>query len=156
EHSAALVPESTVLLVTDGAVESRGESVDRGLERLRALIDDGRALDTTCDAIARGDARQGPSRDDVAVLAARVAALEERLVTTWQADRSVLGAMRPLLRRWLRKWDASPDDVYDITVAVQEASANAIEHAYAPGRATFDVEARHADGAITVTVRDHG
>ena len=41
---------------------------------------------------------------------------------------------------------APPDDeIYDITVAVQEASANAVEHAYAPGSARFEVEA-HADG----------
>ena len=39
---------------------------------------------------------------------------------------------------------AADDEIYDITVAVQEASANAVEHAYAPGAATFDVEARRA------------
>jgi anti-sigma regulatory factor (Ser/Thr protein kinase) len=64
--------------------------------------------------------------------------------------------MRPLLRRWLGKWGAGPDEIYDITVAVQEASANAIEHAYGPGRATFDVEAVHTAGVITVCVRDRG
>ena len=64
--------------------------------------------------------------------------------------------MRPLLRRWLGKWGAGTDELYDIVVAVQEASANAIEHAYGPGGATFDVEAAYEDGAITVVVRDHG
>jgi anti-sigma regulatory factor (Ser/Thr protein kinase) len=64
--------------------------------------------------------------------------------------------MRPLLRRWLGRWGAQADEIYDITVAVQEASANAIEHAYGPGRATFDVEATHEGGVITVYVRDRG
>ncbi len=41
--------------------------------------------------------------------------------------------MRPLLRRWLARWGAAEDEIYDIIVAVQEASANAVEHAYAPG-----------------------
>jgi anti-sigma regulatory factor (Ser/Thr protein kinase) len=64
--------------------------------------------------------------------------------------------MRPLLRRWLVRWGAGADEVYDITVAVQEASANAIEHAYGPGRATFEMEALHDGGVITVAVRDRG
>ena len=49
--------------------------------------------------------------------------------------------MRPLLRRWLLAHGAGEDEIYDITVAVQEACANAVEHAYAPGAATYDVEA---------------
>ena len=47
--------------------------------------------------------------------------------------------MRPLLRRWLARWGAAEDEIYDIIVAVQEASANAVEHAYAPGAATYEV-----------------
>ena len=64
--------------------------------------------------------------------------------------------MRPLLRRWLRRWGAAEDEIYDIMVAVQEASANAVEHAYAPGTAMFDVEAEHDEGMITVVIRDRG
>jgi anti-sigma regulatory factor (Ser/Thr protein kinase) len=64
--------------------------------------------------------------------------------------------MRPLLRRWLTKWGAGPDEIYDITVAVQEASANAVEHAYAPGNAVFNVNAVHEEGVITVVVHDRG
>jgi anti-sigma regulatory factor (Ser/Thr protein kinase) len=82
--------------------------------------------------------------------------LPERLKTTWPARAETLSGMRPLLRRWLTRWGAGSDEVYDITVAVQEASANAIEHAYGPGRATFDVEAVHDGGVITVAVRDRG
>ena len=48
------------------------------------------------------------------------------------------------------RWGAADDEIYDITVAVQEASANAVEHAYAPGAATFEVEATCDDGVITV------
>ena len=48
------------------------------------------------------------------------------------------------------------DEIYDITVAVQEASANAVEHAYAPGTAVFEVEARPATAWSTFVIRDRG
>jgi anti-sigma regulatory factor (Ser/Thr protein kinase) len=156
EHEFALTPGSTLVLVTDGAVEVRGESLDAGLERLRALVAGQPHLDRLTEAVARGDVRGQAATDDVAVLAARFTPLPERLHTTWPARAETLAGMRPLLRRWLDRWGAEPDEIYDITVAVQEASANAIEHAYGPGRATFEVEAVHDRGVITVCVRDRG
>ena len=86
----------------------------------------------------------------------RVTELPDRFRSAWPADASALRVLRQLLRRWLGKWGASSDETYDITVAVQEAAANAVEHAYAPGSAAFEVDARHEDGVITVVVQDHG
>src|SRR5262249_33006831 len=94
--------------------------------------------------------------DDVAVLVLSVSALPERFRSTWPAEPSALRVLRQLLRRWLDRWGADDDEIYDITVAVQEASANAVEHAYAPGSAAFEVAASHADGVVTVIVRDRG
>src|SRR3954454_2308986 len=156
EHDFELPAGSSILFVTDGAVEVRGEAVDDGLERLRMLFERQDDLDATCDAVVGGEVRGTVATDDVAVLAARLEPVPERLRTTWPADADTLSMMRPLLRRWLAKWHAAPDETYDITVAVQEASANAIEHAYGPGGASFAVDADHHDGVITVTVRDRG
>jgi GAF domain-containing protein/anti-sigma regulatory factor (Ser/Thr protein kinase) len=156
ERELELPAGSTLVMVTDGAVEVRGESLDAGLERLRALVAREQPLERLTEAVARGDARGRPATDDVAVLAARVRPLPEHLRTTWPARAETLSGMRPLLRRWLGRWGAGADEIYDITVAVQEASANAIEHAYGPGRATFEVEAVHDCGVITVAVRDRG
>ena len=64
--------------------------------------------------------------------------------------------MRHLLRRWLRVHGAAEEEAYDILVACQEACANAVEHAYGPGRAHFDVDASHRAARIRVTVRDEG
>jgi anti-sigma regulatory factor (Ser/Thr protein kinase) len=64
--------------------------------------------------------------------------------------------MRPLLRRWLARWGAADDEIYDIIVAVQEASANAVEHAYAPGTAIFEVTGSHESGVIAFVIRDRG
>jgi anti-sigma regulatory factor (Ser/Thr protein kinase)/putative methionine-R-sulfoxide reductase with GAF domain len=156
EHEFPLSAGTTVVLVTDGAVEVRGEVLDRGLERLCRLVADEPDLDALCRTICHGEVGPEPGRDDIAALAARVKPLPDRLTTRWAASRDTLSGMRPLLRRWLGKWGAAPDEIYDITVAVQEASANAVEHAYAPGDATFEVDATHDDGLITVVVRDRG
>jgi anti-sigma regulatory factor (Ser/Thr protein kinase) len=64
--------------------------------------------------------------------------------------------VRRLLRRWLRAHGATEDEVHDLTVACQEACANAIEHAYRPGEQHFELEAREDDGRIRLSVRDHG
>ena len=156
ERRMDLVPGSRVVLVTDGAAEVRGEPLDAGLERLRVLSEresDARAL---CSAIAGGAASGGPSNDDVAVLVAQVQPLPDRLTTRWPADADALGGLRHLLRRWLASHGATENEIYDITVAVQEAAANAVEHAYAPGTAAFSVDAHNEGGEIVVTVTDRG
>jgi anti-sigma regulatory factor (Ser/Thr protein kinase) len=64
--------------------------------------------------------------------------------------------MRRMLGRWLHEHGAQPDEIAAITLGCGEACANAIEHAYAPGVAYFEFEALHADGLVTLTVRDTG
>jgi anti-sigma regulatory factor (Ser/Thr protein kinase) len=156
EREFPLPRGSMLVMATDGAVEVRGESLDAGLERLRVLAAREPRLDRLTEAVARGDVRGRPATDDVAVLAARLTPLSAHLHTSWPAHAEQLASMRPLLRRWLRRWGAEDDEIYDIMVAVQEASANAIEHAYGPGRATFEVDVTHERGVITVCVRDRG
>ena len=80
----------------------------------------------------------------------------DRLETEWPATPDSLGGIRTLLRRWLRTHGAGDAETYDITVAVQEACANAIEHAYGPGAASFTVEAELADRVVRLAVRDRG
>jgi anti-sigma regulatory factor (Ser/Thr protein kinase) len=130
----------------------RGEPLDAGLERLRALAAELPSPPALCDAVTARPSHD----DDVAVIALRVAALPEHFRSAWPADAGALRVLRQSLRRWLGKWGADADEIYDITVAVQEASANAVEHAYAPGSAAFEVDARHDDGVITVIVHDRG
>src|SRR4051794_4080334 len=156
EHEVSVPGGATLVLVSDGAVEVRGEPVDVGLERLRVMAERQRDVARLCSAVARGDATDGPSADDLAVLAARIAELPDRFHSSWPADAEALGGLRHVLRRWLLRLGAEPDEVYDITVAVQEASANAVEHAYAPGAAAFDVDATHNRGVVTIMVRDRG
>src|SRR4051794_6713040 len=121
EHRIEIRDGATVVLVTDGAVEVRGEPLDAGLERLRALAERERDADVLSGAVARGDVTRAAPTDDLAILAARVSPLPDRLRTSWPADPEALARMRHLLRRWLARRGADERETYDITVAVQEA-----------------------------------
>ena len=154
--TAPLPTGSTVLLFTDGLVERRGESIDVGLERLRKLIagstDD---VEQLCTTVASGLVPEAPT-DDVAFVAVRVPPLTDALRATWKASPQSLAGVRYLLGRWLRGRGATRDEIYDITVAAQEACTNAIEHAYAPGPAGFELAGDFAAGRVRIAVRDHG
>ncbi|CAL9649981.1 hypothetical protein SUDANB176_06592 [Streptomyces sp. enrichment culture] len=75
-----LPPDSTLLLYTDGLVESRARSIDVGLAELRhragalARRMAGRTVDDFCDELL---ARIDPGGDDIALLALRLPAADE-------------------------------------------------------------------------------
>jgi anti-sigma regulatory factor (Ser/Thr protein kinase) len=147
---------STVFLYTDGLVERRGESIDVGLERLRALAANATGdVEALCATVVDELVPDAPP-DDVAFVAARVPPLSDSLSTRWPATTSSLPTIRHLLRRWLVGLGATEDEVYDIIVACQEACANAVEHAYGPARALFEVAASHDGGLVRLTVSDRG
>ena len=150
-----LLPGSTVLLYTDGLVERRGESIDAGLERLRAAAAGAPGVEELCATIVEHIVPD-PRTDDVAFIAARVPPLGDRLQTRWPASPDSLAPIRTLLRRWLHAHGAEQAETYDIAVACQEACANAIEHAYGPGVAHFTVEGEIDDGEVRLVVRDDG
>ena len=157
DETFQLLPGSTLLLYTDGVVEQRGEPLETGLERLRLIAEREHAsLDALCDAVIEELVADTAAADDVALIAARVVPLGDRLVTHWPARVESLVGVRDILRRWLRHHGANEDEVYDIVVACQEACANAVEHAYGPGEQFFEVEAGHEDACIEIVVSDHG
>src|SRR5207248_6511254 len=69
-----------------------------------------------------------------------------------------------LLRRWLRERGAADPLISEVALAANEACANAIEHAYAPGPASFnfdawmetDAEGPAAGREIVIAIRDTG
>jgi anti-sigma regulatory factor (Ser/Thr protein kinase) len=72
------------------------------------------------------------------------------------ADPRVLAEVRQTLRRWLREQGANGNETAEITLAVNEACANAIEHAYSPAPAWFQLRASCEDAIVTVVVSDYG
>jgi anti-sigma regulatory factor (Ser/Thr protein kinase) len=144
-----------IVVYTDGLVERRGESIDAGLERLRELGGAHPDVELICGEVVDRLVAGEPA-DDVAVIAARLPPLGQALRTRWPAQPEALVGVRGLLRRWLQAHGASADEAYEILVASQEACANAVEHAYGPGHAHFEVDAEHEGGRIRIIVRDSG
>ncbi len=158
ESRAQLEPGSTLLLYTDGLVERRdvplGERLDELAEAARPADDD---LEALCDRVLAAVLGGGKPSDDVALLAVRLlAAGADQISVSLPAEPESLTGLRRRLSRFLHAAGASEIEAYEITLAVCEAAGNAIEHAYGPGDATFDVEAALADGELAATVRDRG
>jgi anti-sigma regulatory factor (Ser/Thr protein kinase) len=99
--------------------------------------------------------RRGP-RDDVAVIAVRREALADVLEIELPAEAGILARLRHQLGHWLRAEGLDREVTTEIMIAVSEAGANAVEHAYGPGRGSFEVRAARAGDTIEVTVRDRG
>ena len=156
EHELSLGSREMLLLYTDGLVERRGVALSAGIEVLARAVN---GAQTPEDACALAVAKLVPAeglRDDVAIVALQNAAVPSELNLTLPAEPKTLAHARRILRRWLNERGADEGDVAEITIAVSEACANAIEHAYAPSPATFDLHARARDGEITFTIRDGG
>jgi anti-sigma regulatory factor (Ser/Thr protein kinase) len=160
ETSGGLAPGVTVLLYTDGLVERRDMWIDQGIERLtvEAAGAAGAGPEDLVSRLLGALVPEGGGQDDVAVLAVRLTPQSaDRLVVRLPAEPHVLSPLRRTLRQWLEALGADEAEVYDVLVAVTEASANAIEHAYGPADDTFEVEAEAGrDGEVTLVVRDHG
>jgi PAS domain S-box-containing protein len=158
ELSAELAPGSTIVLYTDGLVEERGVSIDRGLEALRlAAAQDACHPNELCERLV--DAMLGihPANDDIAVLALRtLPTAPEPLHLELPSDPTELATMRRDLGRWLRDAGAEGDVVEVVQMACHEACSNAIEHGYSFGDGVLFVDAELEDGQIVLTVRDSG
>jgi serine phosphatase RsbU (regulator of sigma subunit)/anti-sigma regulatory factor (Ser/Thr protein kinase) len=159
EETAELAPRSTLLVYTDGLVEVRGRSIDDGVERVTDVLrrSGGLPVDDLVDGVLAGALEGRTAEDDIALVALRLAPLTpERLDIRLPAVPASLAEMRQTLRRWLKSAEISPDDAYDITTAVNEACANAIEHAYGPRDGLFECEVALAGDVLTAVVRDIG
>ena len=158
ESGARLEPGSTLVLYTDGLVEERGISIEIRLDDLqRAATTPFDGPNELCERLLVELLPEGPGVDDVAVLALTTApASTDRLALTLPAEPEALILARRALRNWLAEVGVEPEALYDITLATGEACTNAIEHAYAPGEASFDLEAFRGDDDVLVLVRDYG
>jgi anti-sigma regulatory factor (Ser/Thr protein kinase) len=155
EIDVVLEPDELVLLYTDGLVERRGEPLARGIERLLAAARGAASAEHLCE-IAGGLVPAGGADDDIALVALQHSPVPAELRLQFPAEPPVLAHLRQTLRRWLHDRGADREEVMQMTLACSEASANAIEHAYSPAPASFEVEAREEDGVVTLVVRDAG
>ena len=161
ERREELPPGSTLVLYTDGLVERRRAPLERRLAMLAEAAARSRSgLEQLCDDLLAGALDGAPPADDVALLAVRPlgpAAPPGPLRLRRPARASELLALRRRVRAFLADAGASEQVCHDVALAVSEAAANAVEHAYA-GRAPGEVEVELAveGGEIVACVRDHG
>lgn len=82
--------------------------------------------------------------------------IPEVLELRMRADPRVLSDIRRSVRRWLHRSGVDEQTIGELTIAVSEACANAVEHAYSAAPAEFDLHVSKHDGSITASVRDAG
>jgi anti-sigma regulatory factor (Ser/Thr protein kinase) len=100
---------------------------------------------------------EGEPGDDVAMLAVRpLATTAGRISLTLPAEPGSLARLRRRLARFLHGTGASDIEHYELTLTICEAAGNAIEHAYGPGDATYEVEVTFDGHVVVATVRDSG
>lgn len=156
ETSTTLPGEEMVLLYTDGLIEVRGEPMEMGFDRLVAAAVGAPSADELCTKVTRALVSPRGTDDDVALVALRNSQIPERVAMRFTAEPTALARVRQVVRRWINQFDPTAEDVRTIMLACGEACANAIEHAYSPQRAWFEVEVWADDDVVYLIVRDSG
>ncbi len=150
-------PGEMLLAFSDGLYERRHEDLEASRERLERIAG-AAAGGTAAEAIARirrlalGDAA---GDDDVVLVAVAVQPPAARVVIP--AEPREIRNVRRALRDWTAPLALGAEQEGDLELAVSEACANAVEHAYGGVTGTVEVDMGTApDGTVVVRVRDRG
>ena len=163
EHARAavdlLVPGSTLLAYSDGLVERRSELIEVGLERLErtALELSQLSVDELVNGLLERLCADGAG-DDVVVVALRLEHVAKpRFRHRFPARPEEISVCRAALGHWLDDLELEQVVRNDVVLAVHEACANAVEHAYAghePGEVGVEVVAGRS--GLVAAVTDQG
>jgi serine phosphatase RsbU (regulator of sigma subunit)/anti-sigma regulatory factor (Ser/Thr protein kinase) len=158
ELDFTLTPGSTLVMFTDGLVERRGESLDEGLDRLRQVVAEGPSdLEELCTHILTELIGDRPAGDDVALLAVRARPSKSgHVMLRLPAEVSSVPVARHAIGKLLYEHGATAEETHALELAISEAAANAVEHAYDPGDHDFEVSAEVRAEGVYVTVSDSG
>jgi anti-anti-sigma factor len=158
EAVTTLPAGGTLLLYTDGLIERRGTTLDDGLARLAAAA----AARPSAPPVALLDGLltelvDGGASDDIALVAVR--RLPAPLHLELPAAPSQLRVLRRAVQHWAEESVLAPAVIEDLHLALGEAAANAVEHAYPdaerPGQVSVALDPG-TDGSVRVTVTDGG
>ena len=161
QESAVLEPGSLLVLYSDGLVERRKERFEYSLERLavagRAVV--GLPVEEVCRTLMAKLGVDSSREDDVAVMAMRLEAVSAaHYHRRFPARGTELRALRASMRCWLDGRAVGQPLQQTLLLAVGEACANSIEHAYRdaePGHVEVDMS-QSADDGFLVEIRDSG
>ncbi|MER6997723.1 SpoIIE family protein phosphatase [Streptomyces sp. NPDC000410] len=128
-----------LILYTGGPADARGPDTDTHVAWLRASLSDRRLttsapLDDMCDALIR-HLPEPRAQDDVALLVARVRALDPHRYVTWElpSDPQIVSEARKLADRRLAEWGLEDLD-FTTELIVSELVTNAIRYGRPPIR----------------------
>lgn len=157
QASQDLMPGSTLMLYTDGLVERRDAPIDAGIQRVSDVIVDTiqMPVDAVADVVLGEMAPTAGYDDDVAIVVYRRPQSPFLIETAATPDR--LREIRHQLAAWLLAATLPQELVADIVLAVNEACANSIEHAYQgqdPG--IMRVEAEFGSTQVRLRIVDCG
>jgi PAS domain S-box-containing protein len=152
-----LEPGTLLFLYTDGLVERRTRSLEEGLAALETVIETGaddpeQLVEQVIAAIVDDGVEHS---DDIAMVTFRFLPDPDFRVS-FDANPELAGELRNRLHEWLESAGATPDEIFDVTLACTEAFANAIEHPVDAAQSSVDIEGTLANGDVTVVIRDHG
>jgi serine phosphatase RsbU (regulator of sigma subunit)/DNA-binding response OmpR family regulator/anti-sigma regulatory factor (Ser/Thr protein kinase) len=157
ELETSLKDGATLLLYTDGLVESRTRGLDQGLADLAAALRAGPAdLESLLDHVL-GHVPHSARDDDIALVALRVLDQPVTNVTLRLPARPhALAMLRARARGFLRDVGVEDDDAQELLVALGEAAANAIQHPIASTQPFIEVELRMNADEVVATIQDFG
>jgi anti-anti-sigma factor len=146
----------TLVLYSDGVVEERGVPLDVGFERLRRV--GGRAASLDVDALASRLLATAPAQHDDQTLVALRAAAHGVFHIALPARPASVGRVRHALEDWL---ETQPErltraQAADVLLAVSEACANAVLHAYDLEEGELRAEASFDARGLVVRIADDG
>jgi anti-sigma regulatory factor (Ser/Thr protein kinase)/putative methionine-R-sulfoxide reductase with GAF domain len=156
EHETSLAAGEMLFFYTDGLVERPKTPLTQSIAQLAEVIGPAPSAEEACQLAVEQLVPLEGRRDDVAIVAMQYHEVPADLCLRLPADPRVLADVRRVLRRWLRDRGATDQDTAQITLSVNEACTNAIEHAYSPAPAEFEVRATASDGQVTIEVTDSG
>lgn len=160
QGSAVLEPGGALILYSDGLIERRGESLDIGLTRLERLASQlvGRSPEGICHELFTNFG-VGPSReDDVVVLVMKPEPSQPAMYRkTFPAVPEELRQIRTSIRSWATSRNLPLATQDDLLIAIGEATANSVRHAYKDNEAgEVEIMITPIGAILEVAVNDRG
>jgi len=156
EHEMSLAAGEMLVFYTDGLVERPKIPLTRSIGELVEVVRTASSAEEACELAVEHLVPPEGLRDDVAIVAMQQTKIPADLHLRLSAEPRALADVRRVMRKWLRDRGANDRDIAQITLAVNEACTNAIEHAYSPAPAEFELQATEDDGEVIIAVTDFG